>query len=181
MKTVQFELDKVLPETGYYCTCCKNSEIDHSGTYVLLTEAEAEIAALREQLDGSPHSYIRQLKERIEGHVEENQALREQVDELSNVHTGEGTFICTCTSYPHSPDCGIDARIVALREQLLAEQKSVNELSLANQDLHERQRVLVNSLDRVTAYYEGCLNGVTTDNYQDVIDEARAALAAKEG
>ena len=47
--------------------------------------------------------------------------------------------------------------------------------------LRERQRVLVNSLDRVTAYYEGCLNGVTTDNYQDVLDEARAALAAKEG
>ena len=47
--------------------------------------------------------------------------------------------------------------------------------------MRERQRVLVNSLDRVTAYYEGCLNGVTTDNYQDVIDEARARIAAKEG
>ena len=41
-------------------------------------EKSAEIAALCDQLDGTPHSYIRQLKERIEGHIEENQALRER-------------------------------------------------------------------------------------------------------
>ena len=47
-------------------------------------------------------------------------------------------------------------------------------------EAQERERVLVEALDRVTAYYEGCMQGIKTDNYQDVIDQARAALAAKE-
>ena len=41
----------------------------------------------------------------------------------------------------------------------------------------ERERVLREELERVTAYYEGAIQGVKSDNYQDVIDQARAALA----
>ena len=50
MKKVKFELDKVLPETGYYCTCCKHTEIDHSGTYVLASEANERIKVLEDAL-----------------------------------------------------------------------------------------------------------------------------------
>ena len=67
-----------------------------------------------------------------------------------------------------------------LEAQLEAEQKSVNELSLANQELHERIKVLEEELSRVTAYYEGCMEGVKTDNYQDVLDQAKAAMGVKE-
>jgi hypothetical protein len=48
MKTIEFELDYTLPETGYYCTCCKHTEIDHSGTYVLASEAQALEELLKE-------------------------------------------------------------------------------------------------------------------------------------
>lgn len=37
--------------------------------------------------------------------------------QLQTSHSGEGTFPCTCQSYPHSPNCGLDARLVWLREQ----------------------------------------------------------------
>ena len=56
-----------------------------------------------------------------------------------------------------------------------------DELAEARSEAQERERVLVETLDRVTAYYEGCMQGIKTDNYQDVIDQARAVLAAKEG
>ena len=47
-----------------------------------MPEAEADIAVLRNQLDGSPHSYIRQLKERIDGHIEENAALKKHIENI---------------------------------------------------------------------------------------------------
>lgn len=47
MKTVEFKL----AETSvfeYWCSCCGDSaEIDHSGTYVLASEAQAEISELK--------------------------------------------------------------------------------------------------------------------------------------
>lgn len=40
--------------------------------------AQDKITKLQNLLDGSPESYIRQLKERIEGHIEENEMLKER-------------------------------------------------------------------------------------------------------
>jgi hypothetical protein len=51
--------------------------------------------------------------------AEAAEALCEQAqqerDELRLSHSGEGTHACTCRSYPHLPDCGLDWRILALR------------------------------------------------------------------
>ena len=69
---------------------------------------------------------------------------------------------------------------VADLEHFLYAYLTPEEMKMAIKD-RKHERVLVETLDRVTAYYEGCMQGIKTDNYQDVIDQARAALAAKEG
>jgi len=57
-----------------------------------------------------------------------SEAAEQQVADLQRAHTAEGTFPCTCGSYPHSPNCGLDARLVALREQVDALTKERDEL-----------------------------------------------------
>lgn len=43
--------------------------------------------------------------------------LRERIAELEYGHPGEGTTVCTCKSYPHTASCGLDERLIALREE----------------------------------------------------------------
>jgi len=53
------------------------------------------------------------------GQLEVALAAKDQrIAELERNHVGEGTFICTCHSYPHAPNCGLDERLIALTEQL---------------------------------------------------------------
>ncbi|MCR4339568.1 MAG: hypothetical protein NUW01_06740 [Gemmatimonadaceae bacterium] len=42
----------------------------------------------------------------------------DRLPELEATHLGEGTIPCTCHSYPHHPDCGLDERLVRLRATL---------------------------------------------------------------
>jgi hypothetical protein len=42
--------------------------------------------------------------------------------------------------------------------------------------LRKRIGVLKDVLSRVLAYYEGCLAGIISDNYQDVLDQAHKAM-----
>ena len=138
--------------------------------YVLASEAQERERALQEERD-QWKEISRDWRKEAETALIEIAALREQVDELSKVHTGEGTFPCTCTSYPHSHDCGIDARIVALRE---------------------RQRVLVEFINYLLSdqiYKDLPLEHVHNDDarynwphrWDKVLELASAALAAKEG
>ena len=104
-----------------------------SGTYVLATEAVAEIAALREELE----------TERM------RLAACGVVAMANTIESAAKTRIPKDNPYYSASLGDVEAvvdREMALREQLSAEQTSVNELSLANQDLHERQRVLVETL-----------------------------------
>jgi len=45
MKAIEFELDYTLAETGYFCTCCNNTEIDHSGPYYPTKEVNRLVEA----------------------------------------------------------------------------------------------------------------------------------------
>ena len=74
MKAVNFELDKVLHETGYYCTCCKHTEIDHSGTYVLASEAN-------EQDDWN----VKKRKELELEQIKANERIKALEDALKNI------------------------------------------------------------------------------------------------
>jgi hypothetical protein len=43
--------------------------------------------------------------------------LLDENEALKNNHLGEGTFTCTCNSYPHSPNCGLDARLAKVLDK----------------------------------------------------------------
>jgi hypothetical protein len=43
--------------------------------------------------------------------------LLDENEALKNNHLGEGTFTCTCNSYPHSPNCGLDARLAKVLDE----------------------------------------------------------------
>ena len=53
-----------------------------------------------------------QLLHRLRDAEQENDKLRYN-------HSGEGTVACTCHSYPHNPNCGMDERIARLRHALV--------------------------------------------------------------
>src|SRR3990167_6815515 len=53
-----------------------------------------------------------------QGFVDFTRQLKRELAELERNHLGEGTFTCTCNSYPHAPNCGLDERLIALTEQL---------------------------------------------------------------
>src|SRR3990167_4797746 len=55
-----------------------------------------------------------------QGFVDFTRQLKRELAELERNHLGEGTFTCTCNSYPHAPNCGLDERLIALTEQLAA-------------------------------------------------------------
>jgi hypothetical protein len=42
-------------------------------------------------------------------------ALEADIAQLRFNHPAEGTVRCTCNSYPHTPNCGLDERLVVLR------------------------------------------------------------------
>jgi hypothetical protein len=44
--------------------------------------------------------------------------LQAENEQLRRNHAGEGTFRCTCNSYPHAPNCGLDERLVALQGEV---------------------------------------------------------------
>ena len=46
--------------------------------------------------------------------------LRAEVEQLKYSHPAEGTVVCTCNSYPHMPNCGLDERLVLLRARVAA-------------------------------------------------------------
>ena len=76
----------------------------------------------------------------------ERDQARTEVESLRLRHTGEGTFACTCHSYPHTPDCGTDERIIALRQQLaearaIAERDEPTIFKAAQEDDEERARL----------------------------------------
>ena len=69
---------------------------------------------------------IRQVKELFEHarQLERELAAKDRrIAELERNHLGEGTFTCTCHSYPHAPNCGLDERLIVLTEQLTDERK----------------------------------------------------------
>src|SRR5512135_302356 len=41
-----------------------------------------------------------------------------EIERLQKIHSAEGTFRCTCNSYPHSPNCGLDERLISQRAEL---------------------------------------------------------------
>lgn len=85
MKAIEFELDYTLPETGYYCTCCKHTEIDHSGKYVPASDyeaLEAKLARLVEVANGILEIGKRDMSNsKYDGYFEELKAAIEAAKE----------------------------------------------------------------------------------------------------
>ena len=44
--------------------------------------------------------------------------LRHEIARLRFNHPAEGTVRCTCNSYPHTPNCGLDERLVLARAEI---------------------------------------------------------------
>jgi len=55
------------------------------------------------------------------GHEAELAALRTN-------HTKEGTVTCTCDSFPHTPNCGLDERLTALRAALVVAEGALEDI-----------------------------------------------------
>lgn len=51
--------------------------------------------------------------------------LEARIVKLQWSHPAEGTIECTCNSYPHTPNCGLDERLVILRAKTEAAEKVV--------------------------------------------------------
>lgn len=41
-----------------------------------------------------------------------------EIERLQKIHSAEGTFRCTCNSYPHSPNCGLDERLISQQAEI---------------------------------------------------------------
>ena len=153
-------------------------ERDLSGTYIELSETKAEIKLISESYEANKQGWEADIA-----------ALRDDIKVWRKLADSEAE------------------QFIILQARLDAEQTSVNKLSLANQELHERQRVLVEALELVMGRSDrlkSALRTIKTDKSfgpnavrllqsiaslslleeakQTNIDHAcRAALAAKEG
>lgn len=155
MKTIKFTY---YPEYGGY-KCSEPGE--GTGVYVLLTEAEAEIT---------------QLKEWKESALEvESRWDCQAVGRLLGVKWG-GDIRSKIQPGIES----LQAEIAALRDSLEISKQAGAELAKSCGNLHERQRVLVDTLRelRDAVKSSGKMNG---KEYDGLGIKVNAALAAKEG
>lgn len=105
---------------------------------------EKESADIRQQL-AEENKLRRFWEHQHELDMKLLQDKEQRIATLEANHTAEGTFRCTCNSYPHIPTCGMDDRMVKLeqeRDRLQAQLEKAVELlernGIVREDLFSR-------------------------------------------
>ena len=133
------------------------TERDLSGTYVLATEAEAEI-----EKEKYASKFLEELIKILYGENWENLTIHEAKKFKSEAEAEIAALIAERDGW---------------KKRCIEEGDKVNELTLEGQALHERQRVLVEALESMIVV---CKEPQSYD-FVIVAEIIRAALAAKEG